>query len=383
MEAIVDIARFFINPVFYIALLIAVLLGYLRVKKERKVFRTRILPGGTELAELIKGGLKMGLFFSILIIALGLTVPIEWLVALSIASLLMMISGFYRIGSFVYMSLAAVALGWLFRTNDWSVSLFAVDYNGYYVAWEWLFPVALITAAFLYGEGKLIGKYGAEAASPRLNQSSRGLPAVSYEAKRLWLIPVLLLVPGELIESFAPYWPQLPIGESSFSLILFPVVLGFQSRSRHTLPVYLYPRIGKAVKTLGVMMAVLALASILWGPAAFVALIFGVVSRLAVSLYFAAGERRGVFAVTPQPEGVMIADVLPGSPAAKMGLAKGEVIKKVNGLTVSNESELYEAIQVNAAHCRLEVLDHNREVRLRQHVIFRHDHHRLGLVVVN
>lgn len=66
-----------------------------------------------------------------------------------------------------------------------------------------------------------------------------------------------------------------------------------------------------------------------------------------------------------------------------MGLLRGEVIRKVNGIAITNESELYEAIQVNAAHCRLEVLDHNLEVRLRQHVIFRHDHHRLGLLVVN
>ena len=65
-----------------------------------------------------------------------------------------------------------------------------------------------------------------------------------------------------------------------------------------------------------------------------------------------------------------------------MGLVIGECIRRVNGQTVSNERELYEAIQINAAHCRLEVLDHQGEVRLRQHVIYRHDHHRLGLLVV-
>ena len=65
-----------------------------------------------------------------------------------------------------------------------------------------------------------------------------------------------------------------------------------------------------------------------------------------------------------------------------MGLVIGECIRRVNGQTVSNERELYEEIQINAAHCRLEVVDHQREVRLRQHVIYRHDHHRLGLLVV-
>ena len=378
-----DIGRFFINPVFYIALMGAVILGYSRVQKERKLFRTRILWGGTEIVGLIRDGLKFTMIFSAVFVAVGLTVPIEWLIALSIVSILWMISGVYHFGSFVYLSAAAIAMGWLFRYSDWSVNLGIIEYNGYNVAWEWLFPVALITAAFVFSEGRMIEKFGPDSASPRLQQSTRGLRTAGYQVKRLWLMPVLFLVPGELVESFAPYWPQLPIGESSFSFILFPLVFGFQSRARRTLPVFLYPRIGKTVKKLGMAMMLLALASLVWEPAAFAALVFGVICRLAISIYFASKERQGIHAVTPHPQGVTIVDVLPDSPADKMGLLKGEVIKKVNGLAVSNEYELYEAIQVNAAHCRLEVLDHNREVRLRQHVIFRHDHHRLGLVVVH
>ena len=38
-----------------------------------------------------------------------------------------------------------------------------------------------------------------------------------------------------------------------------------------------------------------------------------------------------------------------------MGLVAGECIRAVNGLKVSNEKELYDAIQINAAHCPLRV----------------------------
>ncbi len=58
-----------------------------------------------------------------------------------------------------------------------------------------------------------------------------------------------------------------------------------------------------------------------------------------------------------------------------MGLVPGECIRAVNGLKVSNEKELYDAIQINAAHCRLQVIGRDGEVRLMQQVIFRHDHH--------
>ncbi|MGH2317240.1 PDZ domain-containing protein [Planococcus sp. SE5232] len=383
MDLMLAIGRFFVNPVLYIALLAAVLLGYYRVKKERRIFRIRIVYGLTEFKRLLKDGWLYALVFSVLFAGIGLVVPVDWLIALSIVSILLMATTFYQAGSFVYLAAAAVGLSWLVNANGWSLNFGLFEFEGTAFAYEWLVPVALIAGALVFAEGKMINKAAADAASPRLHKSGRGLKAAAYLSKRLWLLPILLVVPGTVIDSYAPYWPQLPIGETSFSLILFPFVFGFLGRSQRTLPVYLYPLVGKAVSTLGIGIIVVGLAALLWQPLAAVALAAGVIGRIAITIHFALKERSGNYAVTPQSQGVMIVDVLPGSPADKMGLLRGEVIRKVNGIAISNESELYEAIQVNAAHCRLEVLDHNLEVRLRQHVIFRHDHHRLGLLVVN
>lgn len=383
MDLLLDIGRIFVNPLLYIALIAAIMLGYFRVKRERKIFRTRIVWGWTEFSGFLKDGLKYAVIFSVIFAGAGLVLPLEWLAALSIISIIMVISGFYSAGSFIYLAAAAVGLVGLFDANGWSLNLGFTDFNGYAIATEWLLPVALLAGALVIAEGLLISKTGAASASPQLEKSSRGLKAAVYGSKRLWLIPLLLVVPGSLIEEAAPYWPQLPIGESSFSFILFPFVFGFQNRARKTLPVYLFPKIGKMTWQLGIGIVLLALLGLLWAPMAIVALVLGIIGRIAITVYFEQKERHGKHAVTPKAEGVMIVDVLPDSPAHKMGLQRGEVIRKVNGLAVSNETELYQAIQVNAAHCRLEVLDHNDELRLRQHVIFRHDHHRLGLIVVN
>lgn len=377
------IGKFFVNPVLYIALLAAVLLGYYRVKKERKIFRIRIVYGLTEFKRLIKDAWLYALVLSVLFAGIGLVVPLDWLIALSIVSILLMVTTFYQAGSFIYLATAAVGLSWLFYANEWTLNFGLVKFEGTEFSYQWLIPVVLIAGALVFVEGKMIDKAAAQAGSPRLHKSGRGLKAAAYISKRLWLLPILLVVPGSLLDSYAPYWPQLPIGESNFSLILFPVVFGFIGRSQRTLPVYLYPLVSKAVTTLGISIIVVGLGALIWQPLAVVALVGGVIGRMAIAVHFALKERSGNYAVTPQPQGVMIVDVLPGSPADKMGLLRGEVIRKVNGIAISNESELYEAIQVNAAHCRLEVLDHNLEVRLRQHVIFRHDHHRLGLLVVN
>ncbi|RAZ79709.1 PDZ domain-containing protein [Planococcus halotolerans] len=382
MEALMDIGRFFVNPLLYIALLAAILLGYFRVKKERKLFRTRIVWGWREFGHLLKDGILYALIFSVLFSAIGLTVSLEWLVALSLVSALIVISGIYYLASFAYLALGAIGLGWLLANYGWTIPFGLFDFGGYAAAWNWLLPVALITGAMVFLEGRLVARRGEEASSPRLEKTSRGLTAVFYKAKRLWLIPLLLVVPGDLLDAYLPYWPQFTIGSSSFSFILFPAVIGFQSKARKSLPVHLYPKLGNQIWVLGLAIIVLALFAYLWEPMALIALVAGAAGRAGISLFSLLNENKGNHAVAPQATGVMIVDVLADSPAEKMGLVRGEIIRKVNGLTVTNETELYEAIQINAAHCRLEVLDHNKEIRLRQHVIFRHDHYRLGLIVV-
>lgn len=78
----------------------------------------------------------------------------------------------------------------------------------------------------------------------------------------------------------------------------------------------------------------------------------------------------------------MILGVLPESPASKMALQVGELITKVNGTSVYDEKGLYEALQRNRAHCKLEVLDVNGQVRFVQRALYEGDHHELGILFV-
>ena len=112
------------------------------------------------------------------------------------------------------------------------------------------------------------------------------------------------------------------------------------------------------------------------------AVAFALVGRMLISILYSISERKGAFAVTPNKKGVVVVAVLPGSPAEAMGIQKGEVIRRVNGTAIHSEDQLYEALQINAAQCRIEVLDTNDEIRIRQHVVFREDHFRIGLIVL-
>lgn len=382
IELVKGIGRFFLHPVVYIALLFSVLLGYFRVKRERRHFRTRILWGGSEAKHLLLDGYAWAIIVSVISIVVGLVIPVSWLLVYSACLVLFILLFVYQAGSSIYAIALGTAILYGMYVYDWSFSIFSYDLIGMNIMDEAIVPIAILAGFLLIVEGILIQKYGADNASPALVKTSRGVEAVEYTAKRLWLLPILLVIPGDVISTYIPYWPQFTLGESSFSLILFPFVIGFQQKARRSLAEHFFPAHGKQVLQLGIVITIVAVIGYVMPLISVIAIGLGVIARFVISFVAYKKESQGVYAISPQSNGVMIAGVLANSPAEKMGLRIGERIVKVNGQQVTTEKELYEAIQINAAHCRLEVQDYNGELRLRQHILFRHDHYRLGLLMV-
>lgn len=383
MDLLEAIALFFLNPVWLVAIVAAVGLGYFRVKRERRSFLVRLHPGLTEMKRLLAESWLPALIISVVICGVGLSVDIGWIALFSAVAILSMISFYYQAASPIYF--ATIAFFGLFALQQWGPE--TLTYRGWSLGDVDLFgdlalTVPVIAGLFLIVEGFLIRRYTAAYASPFLTKTNRGLRAAAYKSKRLWLLPVIFLVPGDLISEYAPYWPQLTIGSASFSFLPVPIIIGFSQVARASFPDVLFPKVGQAVTVIGAVV-VLVGAFAWWMPIlGWAALIIGVVGRAALSILVAVRERKGGFAAAPQSAGVIIAGILPESPGEKLGLIPGECIRAVNGIQVSNEKELYDAIQVNAAHCRLQVIGRDGEVRLMQQVIYRHDHHRLGLLVV-
>ncbi|MEI4769644.1 PDZ domain-containing protein [Psychrobacillus sp. FJAT-51614] len=382
IELAKGIGRFFLHPAIYITLLFSILIGYFRVKRERKHFRTRLLWGWTEAKHLFDGYV-WAIFLSVVSVGVGLVVPTSWLFIYSIWMILFILLFMYQLGSAIYaMALGAVTI-YLMNVYNWSFNILSwKNISGMDILHEPIVTIAVLAGLLLIIEGILIQKHGAQNASPKLVTTPRGIEAIEYVTKRLWILPILLVIPGDAIASYVPYWPQFTIGESTFSLILFPFVIGFQQKSRKTLAVGFFPDLGKRVWQLGIVVAIVAAVGYFMPLVSGLALILGAIARLVISYIAYKKEMSGTFAISPQSDGVMIAGVLADSPAEKMGLLIGEKIVKVNGQKITNEQEFYEAVQINAAHCRLEVVDISGELRLRQHILFRHDHYRLGLILV-
>lgn len=376
------ISYFFFNPLFLIALAVALLVGYFRVKRERKSFRIRILPGVTELKRILAESWLHALILSILITGVGLVVDIGWLVIFSLLSILLLMTLNFKLTSPIYY--ATLAFGGLlllqstfpnFTYRGWEVE--AINFLGPLAV-----TISIVAGLLLLAEGLLIYKYGGHNASTYLMETKRGLKAGVFKIKKLWLLPTLFLVPGDMVSAYVPYWPQFTLGESAFTFLPVPVVIGFSQVVRAKFPDVLSAQIGRAIIVIGIVVTAVGIGA-MWNPIlGWAALIAGVMARIGVSITVSLKERKGQFILAPLSKGLMIIGVLPDSPSEKMGLRPGEIIRSVNGQSVYNEKELYDAIQLNAAHCRLQIIDRYGEVRLLQQVLYHHDHHRLGLLVV-
>lgn len=381
IEVVTAIGRFLLNPLLYIAIIFAIFLGYRRVKQERKFFNRRIVWGWTELVGQWKHGWLYALIISLLSVGAGLTVPkafLLWLIAISILALILFfinaLSPIYTTG------LAAFAIWGMFHYH-WTFSWWKISVEGVNLLEGSIVTITILAGLCVIAEGILIRRTAIKVTTPCVEKTKRGMQAIVFRSRNVWILPIFFVMPGEIIPSALPYWPQFTLGNNQFALVLFPIVIGFSKLARKELPALKLPKIGRSVLILGQLIVIGGLAAYLEPLIGFITLAVGIVIRVIISIYYAMQDKTDIYAVSQSTKGAIIAAVLPDSPAEKMGLLVGECIRKVNGRPIFTEAELYEALQLNAAHCRLEVLDRNNEIRLTQHVIYSNDHYRIGLLL--
>ncbi|OCA88232.1 PDZ serine protease [Bacillus sp. FJAT-27225] len=380
-EVIKGIGRMFLHPVFYYVFFLAAVLGVSRVKRERKNFHIRARDAYFELRQLVPAGLAVGLVLSVAAIASGLAVPVAALILIAGFTLLFSLTGNMRlIGPAYTIGAAFFALAIL---GGVSVN-FPVVQAAFEAAGDKLYPsVAILLALLVIAEGVLILKRGSFATSPKLKTSKRGQRVGVHEARKLWLVPVFLLIPGSALSLPVDWWPVFTLGAETYSLFLVPFAVGMHQQVFGMHPVEAIQSQGKKVITLGMFVLVIAAAGYWYPIAAVGASALAILGREALALFQKLKEDGRPFYFSRRNNGLMILGIIPGSPAEKMGLKVGELVSKVNGMPVHDEQEFYEALQHNRAQCRLEVFDTNNQVRFAQRALYEGDHHELGILFVH
>lgn len=380
IELLKGLGRLLLNPVFYYLFFLAAILGVSRVKRERKNFHVRAENAYFELRQLLPLGFATGLVLSIITIAAGLVIPIELILFTAGLTILWGLTTKVRLLSPIYTVGFAFFATLFFISRKWKVPLIQTDTP------EWspdiLPPIAVLLALLILAEGFLISRSGSKGTSPKLIIGKRGLVVGIHEVKRLWMLPVFLVIPGESLSVPFSWWPLFSIGEQSYALILVPFAIGFSQHIKGMLPSESVKNVGKKVIQLGAALTLISLLGFWYPLASIVIVALAIIGREIISFRQRVKEDNLPFYFSKKNQGVMILGVLPDSPAAGMNLQVGELVMKVNGASVNDEESFYNALQQNRAHCRLEVLDINGQIRFAQRALFENEHHELGILFV-
>lgn len=240
------------------------------------------------------------------------------------------------------------------------------------------FGVLFIVSLFI--ESALVLIWGHKQTSPRIINSKRGKKVGAHEASHIWIVPLFFLVPMAGSVHHYGWWP-LSQG-TNFGFVLFPLGVGLQQLITYTLP-------KKAVKDTGIWLlatsavtAVIIGAGIYWHVKALLIIgaAFAIISRLFLIFVHHYQLEKKPFFFSTKSDGLMIIGVIPGSPADRMNLKEGEIIKKVNDQTVLSEKDFYHALQLNVAYCKIDVADVNGELRFERGSVHEGDYHTIGLL---
>ncbi|WP_349408612.1 PDZ domain-containing protein [Pseudalkalibacillus sp. SCS-8] len=370
---------FFLNPLFYIIIVLIGIHATIRVKRERSDFHVRVHHTVDDFVKGIIPGLIIGLIFSVLTIFAGILLPFGVIAVMSVFYILLGLTLRKNLfnpvfaGTLTYLAAAympsfetgvAVLDGWLTELQSASLGM-----------------IALLIAVLVVAEGILIMSVGAQNTSPILLRGKRGKGIGAHVISRIWLVPMFVLIPGTAISTNS-WFPLLQIGETAVGLTLVPFAIGFHHVVSQSMPEPVVKKIGVRFLSLGLILLAGAISLLYleleWLSIVIVALAF--VGRNALILHYRKLEIKRAPYFSALNEGIRVLGIIPGSPASKMNVSIGERIVKVNGRKMERVEDFYGAVQSNAQFCKLEVLNANGDVRFVQRSLYENEHHELGLL---
>jgi hypothetical protein len=381
LEIAKGLGRLFLHPLFYLFLFMVYFMTIKRLKRERSQFHTRVYGGIEDIFHMVAASVIIGAIFSVLTLLLGIVIPFGVIVLIgacyvftALTMKVRFLSPAYAVGISVIITYFMPSI----ETGQALIDRWLLDIEGASVA-----SLGLLFALLILQETLLTGIFGSKKSSPILLKSKRGQPIGAHEVRKLWVVPLFLLVPGSAVSQIE-WWPLLSFGSEAYSFFLVPFGIGFRQIVQHTLPHQAVAAVSKQMVWLSMFVIGTSVASIVFAFPLVVVAGAGIAILIKELILFNQqykSEKSTPF-YTGRSSGLLVLGILPASPAAKTGVTIGEVITKVNGRPMQNATDFYHALQVNAAFCKLEVLDQNNEIRFVQRSIYENEHHELGFLFV-
>ncbi|MFO3789778.1 PDZ domain-containing protein [Bacillus mojavensis] len=377
-ELLKSAGLFFLHPLFWFFVIVSLAFGYVRIKRERKTFHTRIADIYDELKFTYTKGLIPGILLSIVLGVLGISIPLGILAIIAVMTAAAALTLRANWMSAAYIVSVSMLIGFGLQVNQTEPFLDRFP-QGFAVVWP---ALSVFLGLLVIAEGAVAYRSAHVKTSPGLVVSSRGLPIGQQLANRIWLLPLFILVPGNGIESHLSWWPVFSVPGGSFHFLWIPYFVGFGQRVQGSLPETSIRITAKRVCILGLIVSALGAASLLWTPLAGAAVCAAVLGRIFLSVKQRINDNAAPFYFSKRDQGLMVLGIIPNTPAEDLELKIGEIITKVNGVPVKHVSDFYEALQRNRAYVKLEIIGLNGEIRFDQRASYEGEHHELGILFV-
>lgn len=378
------VVQLLLQPFYYIAIILIALQYRRQILLERRLFHARLHNWGRQTWITFLGGLFAGIGVSIVSLLFGMTLTTEGVLLIWAASILMMLFNV----RYLCLAYATGVLG----VVQFIVNLFPGAAPGGFAGSlldairDLNIPALLALTGVLHvAEALLVRWQGASFAGPLFYEGKRGRPVGGYQMQSLWPIPLFLLIPAGAgtAGSILPWTPLFggDAWQGGFALIGLPVLIGFSEMTTSMLPQVKAKLTSSRLLFYGLLVLGVALVSRWWSPFTLAAALLTFALHEGLVWYSRFEEQnRSPYFVHPE-RGLKVLAVLPGSPAEELGIKIGETIIRVNGVAISAKEELHEALRMNSAFCKLEVLNLEGESKFVQRAIYAGEHHQLGVIL--
>jgi hypothetical protein len=377
------VVRLLANPFYYAGIVLVVLQYRTQIKLERKLFSTRLHSLIGETWRAVLWGAAGGLGVSIVMAFLGAAIRPETIGLLWGAALILMV---FRV-RFLCLAYSAGAVGMLAAAL--SLVPEAAQPDGlepfFRAVREVDVPALLAIVGVLHVlEGILIRTQGARMATPMFYEGKRGKIIGGFQLQGFWPIPLLLVAPLSGGGEAALPWPTVFGGsgpDAGWTVLSLPFLIGFAELTLSGSPRDKAKRSSFWLALYGLVVVLLALVVHYWKPFAFAASLCCIALHETLIWYSSWIEKKRAPLYVHNEQGLRVLSVLPGSAAAELGIVPGEIVHKVNGQRVRHRADLHQALRLNSAFSKLEVIDLQGEIKFVSRPLYANEHHQLGLIL--
>jgi len=390
-EIVPRIGSFFLQPMFYLGVIIIILQYRRQISFERKLFSSRIHSLSIEVFKSLGYGLIGGIIASILMILLGVVLDPQYLWIIWLVTTILLLFNV----RFLCLSYSVGIVGFIsgvMQFFEQDIMLKVINQN-----YDWLkdlivmllnidIPTLIVIVAVLHLVESLLVKYqSAKQATPIFVESKRGRLIGGFQLQSYWLLPLFIFVPttGSYDQNvlFTLSWWSLFAGQGMLTMVPVPAMIGYADFTTVYSPQEKTRKSFKYLLIYSLVLLGLAFTASKLQEFQIIAAVFAAFGHEAIRILGNRQEIKLPAKYVHPKDGLKVLAVIPGSLANLMQIQSGEIIKKVNGIPVTNKQGLYDALQKQSAFVKLEVINLAGEIKFTQHSIYTGEHHQLGIIL--